>query len=99
MKRINIIVAGLLACFFSIGAIQAQEKNNHSLMRKLNLAQFAIANLYVDETDENKLVEAAIQGMLKELDPHSTYSDAEEVKKMNEPLQGNFDGIGIQFKK
>ena len=66
-------------------------------MRKLNLAQFAIANLYVDETDENKLVEAAIQGMLKELDPHSTYSDAEEVKKMNEPLQGNFDGIGIQF--
>jgi carboxyl-terminal processing protease len=66
-------------------------------MRKLNLAQFAIANLYVDETDENKLVESAIIGMLEGLDPHSTYSNAEEVKKMNEPLQGNFDGIGIQF--
>ena len=91
-------LAGLLACFFSIGGIQAQEKkNDHSLIRKLTLAQFAIANLYVDETDEGKLVESAIIGMLEELDPHSTYSNAEEVKKMNEPLQGNFDGIGIQF--
>ena len=61
------------------------------------MAQFAIANLYVDETDADKLVESAIMGMLEELDPHSTYSNAEEVKKMNEPLQGNFDGIGIQF--
>ena len=97
MKGINVL-AGLLACFFSIGGIHAQEKkNDHSLIRKLTLAQFAIANLYVDETDEGKLVESAIIGMLEELDPHSTYSNAEEVKKMNEPLQGNFDGIGIQF--
>ena len=81
MKGINVI-AGLLACFFSIGVIQAQEKkNDHSLIRKLTLAQFAIANLYVDETNESKLVEAAIQGMLEELDPHSTYSNAEEVKR------------------
>ena len=97
MNKITFI-AGLLACIFSIGALQAQEKkNNQTAMRKLNLAQFAITNLYVDETDENKLVESAIIGMLEELDPHSTYSNAEEVKKMNEPLQGNFDGIGIQF--
>ena len=90
-------IAGLLACIFSIGELQAQEKNNQLQMRKLNLAQFAIANLYVDETDENKLVESAIIGMLEGLDPHSTYSNAEEVKKMNEPLRGNFDGIGVQF--
>ena len=97
MKRISII-AGLLACFFSISTIQAQEnKKNDSPIRKLTLAQFAIANLYVDETNPDKLVESAIIGMLEELDPHSTYSNAEEVKKMNEPLQGNFDGIGIQF--
>ena len=92
--------AGLLTCFFSIGVIQAQEKKTNyadSPMRKLQLAQFAIANLYVDKADENKLVESAIVAMLEDLDPHSTYSNAEEVKKMNEPLQGNFDGIGIQF--
>ena len=87
-----------MVCFFTIVTLQAQEQNNkQTLLRKLTLAQFAIANLYVDETDEGKLVESAIIGMLEELDPHSTYSNAEEVKKMNEPLQGNFDGIGIQF--
>ena len=43
------------------------------------------------------MVEEAIIKMLEQLDPHSVYSDAEEVKKMNEPLQGNFEGIGIQF--
>ena len=98
MKKVCFVII-IIACFFSISAIQAQEnkKNDHSLIRKLTLAQFAIANLYVDETNEDKLVESAIIGMLEELDPHSTYSNAEEVKKMNEPLQGNFDGIGIQF--
>lgn len=65
--------------------------------RKLQLAEFAITNLYVDPVDEDKLVEEAIIKMLAQLDPHSTYSNAEEVKKLNEPLQGNFEGIGVQF--
>ena len=90
--------AGLIACFFSIVAAQAQEsKFLNSPARKLQLAEFAIANLYVDEVNEGKLVEEAIVKMLEQLDPHSTYSDPEEVKRMNEPLQGNFEGIGIQF--
>jgi len=101
MRKIISIIAGLLACFFSICDLQAQAEQEHSIavspMRKLQMAQFAIANLYVDQADEHKLVEKAIISMLGELDPHSTYSNAEEVKKMNEPLQGNFDGIGIQF--
>ena len=99
MKKTTIL-AGLLACFFSIGYLHAQEKKytkESNPVRKLQLAQFAIANLYVDQVDDNKLVESAIKGMLEELDPHSTYSTPEEVKRMNEPLQGNFDGIGIQF--
>ena len=97
MKKVCFVII-IIACFFSITPIQAQEnKKNDSPIRKLTLAQFAIANLYVDETNPDKLVESAIIGMLEELDPHSTYSNAEEVKKMNEPLQGNFDGIGIQF--
>ena len=66
-------------------------------MRKLQIAEYAISKLYVDPVDEEKLVEAGIVAMLKQLDPHSTYADAEEVKKMNEPLQGNFEGIGVQF--
>ena len=68
-----------------------------SPLRKLQIAEMAINNLYVDTVNEEKLVEDAIRGMLKELDPHSTYANAKEVKAMNEPLQGNFDGIGVQF--
>ncbi|MGI6073743.1 MAG: S41 family peptidase [Fermentimonas sp.] len=56
-----------------------------------------IKGLYVDDVDSKKVTEAAIRGMLGELDPHSTYLNEEEVKAMNEPLQGNFDGIGISF--
>jgi carboxyl-terminal processing protease len=57
----------------------------------------ATANLYVDSVNEEKLVEDAIRGMLEKLDPHSQYATPKEVKAMNEPLNGNFEGIGVQF--
>jgi carboxyl-terminal processing protease len=65
--------------------------------RKLNIALSAIENLYVDTINKNKLVEDAIIALLQKLDPHSDYMTPEEVKDLNEPLQGNFEGIGIQF--
>ena len=68
-----------------------------SPMRKLQIAEMAIANLYVDSVDEKKLVEDGIRGMIEKLDPHSSYSTAKETKQMNEPLQGSFEGIGVQF--
>lgn len=71
--------------------------SSDSPLRKLQIAEMAVNNLYVDSVDEKKLVEDAIRGMLEKLDPHSSYADAEEVKAMNEPLQGNFEGIGVQF--
>lgn len=86
----------LLLSLGILATVQAQNFGSPA-MRKLQLAEFAISKLYVDTVDENKLVEKAIIEMLAQLDPHSTYSDAEEVKKMNEPLQGNFEGIGVQF--
>ena len=86
----------LLVCLGTILTVQAQNFGS-AAMRKLQMAEFAISNFYVDKVDEDKLVEEAIIKMLAQLDPHSTYSDAEEVKKMNEPLQGNFEGIGVQF--
>lgn len=65
--------------------------------RKLNFVDYAITNLYVDTVNEKEIVEAGIRGMLEKLDPHSSYLTAEEVKEMSEGLEGNFDGIGIQF--
>lgn len=87
----------LLSAFSAAPAQLKIDYSPNSPLRKLQMAEMAINNLYVDSVDEKKLVEDAIRGMLKELDPHSSYADPEEVKAMNEPLQGGFDGIGVQF--
>lgn len=86
----------LLFYIFTFLPLSAQPKSN-SPLRKLQLAEMAITNFYVDSVNEQKLSEDAIRGMLKGLDPHSTYTDAKETKAMNEPLQGDFEGIGVQF--
>ena len=91
MKRLFVISLMFAVC----GSAFAQSRDN--LMRKLFIAESAIKSLYVDSVDENKLVEDGIRGMIEKLDPHSAYSTAKETKAMNEPLNGSFDGIGIQF--
>lgn len=93
MKRSTILVACIIAGV--IGNIATAQISD--AMRKLNTALFAVTQLYVDTVDDNKLVEDAIKGMLEPLDPHSSYSTAEETRELNEPLEGNFSGIGIQF--
>ena len=78
----------------------AQNRSNgisETQLRKLIFTQSAIKQLYVDSVDENKLVEDAIKGMLKELDPHSLYTSPKDVQALNEPLQGSFEGIGVQY--
>ena len=69
----------------------------NSPLRKMQIAEMAVTNLYVDSVNEDKLVEDGIRGMIEKLDPHSSYLTAKEVKQANEPLQGNFEGIGVQF--
>lgn len=56
-----------------------------------------IENLYVDSVDTQKMTEASLRGMLEGLDPHSTYATPKEVKSFNESLDGEFEGVGIQF--
>ncbi len=97
MKRISIIS---LLCLITALSASAQLKLNFgsdSPIRKLQIAEMAVTNLYVDSVDEQKLVEDAIVGMLQKLDPHSSYSTAKETKALTESLQGSFDGIGVQF--
>jgi len=88
-------IAALLLLLTTISAYAQKTADEH--LRKLRIAEMAVSNLYVDTVNETKLVEDAIRGMLKELDPHSSYSTPDEVKKMNEPLNGSFEGIGVQF--
>ena len=97
MKKIFIIMTGFLAAVSSVRAQMHINMGADAPIRKLQIAEMAITNLYVDSVSEGKLVEDAIRGMLEKLDPHSSYSTAKETKAMNEPLQGSFEGIGVQF--
>lgn len=56
-----------------------------------------IDSYYVDTTKVDEITDKVIVDVLKNLDPHSVYISKEEIAKMNEPLQGNFEGVGISF--
>lgn len=93
MKRLFLAVALLMLCGLGI----AQNKPTQQTSDKFAYLLQSIELMYVDSVNSKELVEKAIIHMLEELDPHSTYISAEEVQEANEPLQGSFDGIGIQF--
>ena len=97
MKKIIFVALLTLATM----TMTAQETKRRSLLpqqlNKLMLTESMITRFYVDSVDEAKMVESGVKAMLKELDPHSTYSDPKETKSIMEAMQGNFDGIGIQF--
>ena len=96
LKRVGMVFLLGLSCCLALQA-QHSRRDDDAALRKLQLAEMAIYNLYVDSVNQNKLVEDGIRGMIEKLDPHSSYSTAQETKAMNEPLQGSFEGIGVQF--
>ncbi|MGY6562009.1 MAG: S41 family peptidase [Luteibaculaceae bacterium] len=71
----------------------SRNPNADKLVRVLNYVE----KNYVDPVNQAELVEKIIEKFLAELDPHSFYISSEEFAAMNEPLQGNFDGIGVEF--
>ena len=96
MKQFLILAAWLIAV-----TTNAQNRNENPLattaLQKLIVAEANIKQLYVEEVDEEKMVEEAIKNMLSQLDPHSSYTPAKDVKALTEPLEGNFEGIGVQY--
>jgi carboxyl-terminal processing protease len=98
VKQIRYIITGIavILLLFNPAFTHAQEdvqKNQLKFGRLLRL----IDGYYVDSANVDDLTEKAIVHLLSELDPHSVYVSKEEVDKMNEPLKGNFEGIGISF--
>jgi carboxyl-terminal processing protease len=74
-----------------------QGKASSSKSDKITQLLNYIQREYVDTINNERLVDSAIESLLSSLDPHSAYIPASELAEMNEPLQGNFDGIGIEF--
>ncbi len=89
----SLLFVGAMMCFMA--PAKAQDVQNE--MMKFGRLLRLIDSYYVDTVNVSKLTENAIVEVLKQLDPHSVYISKEEVDKMNEPLQGSFEGIGISF--
>ncbi|MGD9264613.1 MAG: S41 family peptidase [Lysobacterales bacterium] len=56
-----------------------------------------VRNNFVEETDDRQLLNAAIRGMLMELDPHSSYMEPAEFRQMDNDSQGRYSGIGVEL--
>ncbi len=89
----------ILAACLGIGAGYGQtpKVDPNAGMKKYNMALQIIRYAYVDTVNEAELVETAIVETLKDLDPHSVYIPKKDLQRANEPLEGNFEGVGIQF--
>jgi carboxyl-terminal processing protease len=96
MKK-SIIKGVILSVSFYLLTIQASSQVLNEGTFKIGRTFGLIDAFYVDSADMDMLTEKAIIEILKNLDPHSTYISAKDVKEMNEPLNGNFEGIGVQF--
>ncbi|MDE6826178.1 MAG: peptidase S41, partial [Paramuribaculum sp.] len=100
LRNLTIAIAVLMAATaFALPAGEKKEGRPTELTpdRKISVVAQIVENFYVDTLNADKMVEEGIIAMLKTLDPHSSYTNAEETKALTEPLQGNFSGIGIQF--
>ncbi len=92
-KTLVIFIAGIICA----GVSQAQNLTISKDVEKVAITMAIIENSYVDSVDTKKLSEDVIKAALEKLDPHSSYISTDELQRMNEPLDGNFEGIGISF--
>jgi carboxyl-terminal processing protease len=97
--RFLFLLTGILLLvnpLINIAFAQQRSDPKETVQKFASLLQM-INYYYVDSTNQAQLTEDAIVSMLKELDPHSVYISKDEIQRANEPLQGNFEGVGIQF--
>ncbi|TAL68653.1 MAG: S41 family peptidase [Bacteroidetes bacterium] len=99
MKKFALITAAIIGGIVLGFYIQPliSEDNIYQQIKKFQDILITADKNYVEQVDTQKLVEAAIRGMLEELDPHSVYISADEMKKVDEDFQGSFEGIGVEF--
>ncbi len=92
----KIVLAAIMLVFW-VPFASAQDQQLNEQLFKLNKFIFMLKTEYVDTINTPDMVEKSIVNLLSQLDPHSVYISKDEVKKMSEPLEGNFEGIGIEF--
>ena len=95
------LILGLWLGYFLSNRMQSNssqtQNNSAATSDKINSLLDYIEYQYVDTINKKELVEKTVTSMLQSLDPHSSYIAASEFETVNEPLEGNFDGIGVEF--
>ena len=102
IKNTALVVAGvlggvLLTVAVTASAFMGGDKFPAESLQTFTRVFAAIKRNYVEPVEDKKLIAEAINGMLSHLDPHSAYFDAKEFKQMNESIQGEFGGVGMQI--
>ena len=94
MKKKLILACSIITIilFFSFGSDSVLSK-----LKTLSYIIRLVENYYVDEVEISETIDGAIHGFLEELDPHSSYLPADDFQYMQESMQGEFEGIGIEF--
>ncbi|MDH5474819.1 MAG: S41 family peptidase [Cyclobacteriaceae bacterium] len=100
--RLPLVLAIGIAAGILIGATFSEKKSSSGSevfksLQKFKEVLLHVDRMYVDEVNTDELVDNAIEHMLKELDPHTIYIPAKDKVRANEDLQGNFEGIGVEF--
>ncbi len=100
MKKLVYVIllaVGILVGAVSTMALRSPATEQLTPNQKLAIATNIIENYYVEDVNTDTMIQEAIIAMLKTLDPHSAYSTPAETQELNQPLEGKFSGIGIQF--
>jgi len=97
MKNKILTLAGLFLFIAGMAQEEAEKPDFRQSAEKITALLYHLENSYVDSIDLGDVVDETIREVLTELDPHSVYIPAEDVERANEGLEGNFEGIGIQF--
>lgn len=95
IKNVSMRFYFLLLLIFPV--LMATGQRSEPGLNNIQITWQLITNFYVDTVNTDALAREAIESMLKKLDPHSVFIPSEDVKAMNEPLDGNFEGVGIEF--
>lgn len=98
MKIGRIFLLFVVLTLNSLLLLGQNSRNDVSVQaNKLGQTLFYINRLYLDTANIENITDQALVAIMKELDPHSSYISKKDIQAMNEPLQGNFDGIGVEF--
>ncbi len=102
MKKLIFLSVIALGCLVTLShrsvlSAQSSVDDLNGQINKIGQALFYIREYYLDTLDSNAFVDDLLERMVERLDPHSAFIPEKDVKAINEPFEGNFEGIGIEF--